>query len=405
MGCSAAAELITRGILPKIIDTVPPGGYASTRNQGWMQSGALYLSRPVPDLGTADMCRQGYHHMMGRHSAVIRHEVPCYFLFHHLAQHRRLIEQCIGQDIPAREFPIEEINEPLLQNSGLRYATVLPDHPFNNSHLLQSIAEQACKRGAQFYPVSSLETIEIQKHDDGLLISLDSEQTIECRGLILACGAMIPAVLERILPGQGDLFSLTKSPVLVLRSDTTLASSMLISPGEPDGPNLVPFNMDDGKGVTVCIPNTDQFIIDYHDHALDHEHLPAFASSLSNYYSGIIPLAASHTILAHLYYCQKLHLRTDLDHNMFSRRTIFSSYALEAGAPKNIYILYPGKATSASILAEQCAEQLVQEIDGLDVNFRRPPTTPPPIAKQLYCDEAQFQLVVENRRLHIRPRS
>lgn len=406
MGWSAAAELIKRGILPKIIDTVPPAAYASTGNQGWMQSGAFYLARQVPDPATAKMCRAGYHHMMGRNSPIIDHEVPCYFLFHHQEQCKSLIEQCLGHDIPAREIPIEEISEPLLQHSDLRYAAVMPDHPFNNSRLLQSIAGQACNRGAQFYPVASLETIDVQEHGDGLLISLDSGRKIECRGLILACGAKIPAMLERLCPGQGNIFSLTKSPVLALRSDDiTLVRSMLISPGESDGPNLVPFNMDDGKGVTVCIPNTDQFITDDHDHALVHEHLQGFAAVLSNYYSGILSLAAKHTILAHLYYCQKLHLRINLDHNMFSRRTIFLSYALTSGAPKNIYILYPGKATAASILAEQCAEQLVREIEGLEVNFKRPPATAPTIAKQPYCHEASFQLVVANGRVQIKPRS
>lgn len=404
MGWSAAAELVRRGILPKIIDTVPPGGYASTGNQGWMQSGALYLAKSRPDVATAKYCRAGYHYMMGRNTALIHHEISCFFLFYHQEQCQSVIERCLGQDIPARAIPITEISEPLLQRSDLRYAAVMPDHPFDNALLLQSFARQACDGGAQFYPATSLETIEVKKHGDGLLISLGGDQQIECKGLILACGAMIPAFLERLYPGQEKMFSLTKSPVLVLRSDITLARSMLIPPRELDGPNLVPFQVDGGNGVTVCIPSTDQPITDYHDRTQDHEHLRAFASSLSNFYTGITSLAAEHTILAHIYCCQKLHLRADLDQNMSSRRTIFSSYALEPGAPKNIYIVSPGKATAAPILAEECARQLAREIKGLHIDFDRPPTTPPTMAKQLYCDEAKLRLVVENRMLRIRPR-
>ena len=404
MGWSAAAELVRRGILPKIIDTVPPGGYASTGNQGWAQSGALYLAKPKPDLATAEYCRAGYHDMMGRNTSVIHHDVPCFFLFHRQEQCRSAIEHCLKHDIPARAIPMTEISESLLRKSDLRHAAVMPDHPFDNALLLQSFARKACDGGAQFYPATSLETIEIKKHGDGLLISLGGDQQIECKGLILACGAMIPAFLERLCPGQEKMFSLTKSPVLVLRSDITLARSMLIPPQELDGPHLVPFQMDGGNGITVCIPNTDQPITDYHDRAQDHEHLRTFASSLSNFYTGITSLAAEHTILVHIYYCQKLHLRKNLDQNMLSRRTIFSSYALEPGAPKNIYIVSPGKATAAPILAEECIGQLAREIKGLHVDFDRSPTTAPTIAKQLYCDEAQLRLVVENRILRIRPR-
>src|SRR5207248_386316 len=230
---------------------------------------------------TAEFCREGYHHMMGRSSKFIHHNVPCFFLFHHKEQCKGIIEQCLAHGISAKDTSIKEISEPLLQGSDLRYAAVTPDHPYNNSRLLQAIAEQACNGGAQFHPVASLETIEIKKHGIGLLISLDGTQKIECSGLILACGAMIPAMLEWLYLEREDIFRLTKNPVLVLRSDITIARSMLIPPREPGGPNLVPFEMDEGNGVSVCIPSTEQFTTDYHDHDLDHEHLQEFASSLS----------------------------------------------------------------------------------------------------------------------------
>lgn len=405
MGWSAAAELTKRGILCKIIDTDPPGGYASTGNQGWAQSGALYLAKQMPDDVTAEFCREGYHHMMGHSGELIHHKVPCFFLFHYKEQCRRVVERCLAIGISARETSIKEIGEPLLKGSDLRYAAEMPDHPFDNSRLLQVIAEQACNGGTQFHPVASLETIEIKKNGSGLHISLDRTRKIECNGLIIACGALIPAILQRLSPGQEDCFMLTKNPVLALRSDITIARSMLIPPREPGGPNLVPFNTDEGNGVSICIPSTEQFITDYHDHSLYDEHLQEFAISLSNFYSGIKSLAGEHTILAHIYYCQKLHLREDLDKNQSSRRTIFLSYALESGAPKNIYVLYPGKATAASILAEKCIEQLVKEIKGLQTNFNRPPTTAPTITKQRYCDEAEYRLVVESGKLEIRLRS
>jgi glycine/D-amino acid oxidase-like deaminating enzyme len=406
MGWMLAFALANRGILCKIIDTDPPGGYASTGNQSWMQTGALYLAKPMPDEVTAEACRQGYHYMMGHsNKGLIQYTVPCYFVFHHKQQSQSVIERCRAFGIDARAVSIEEINEPLLKGSDLRYAAQVPDHPFNNSQLLQSIAEQACAGGAQFYPVASLEMIEIKRNGSNLLVSLDTTEKIECKGIILACGAMIPAMLERLLPGQGVDFTLTKNPVLTLRSDISIAKSMLIPPGEPGGPHLVPFSIAEGNGVSVCIPHTEEFITDYRDRHFDPEHLKEFASALLNFYSGIKTLAAEHTILAHVYYCQKLHLQEEFDANQSGRRPIYLSYALEPGAPDNIYALYPGKATAAPILAERCAEELVKQIEGLQVDFNRPRTVTPTIAKPRYCDEAEYRLVVENRKLDFRRRS
>ena len=175
-------------------------------------------------------------------------------------------------------------------------------------------------------------------------------------------------------------------------------------PHEPGGPHLVPFDIAEGNGVSVCNPSTEEFITDYHDRDLYPEHLKEFASGLSNFYSGIKTVAAEHTILAHVYYCQKLHLQEEFDKNQSGRRTIYLPFALEPGAPNNIYVLYPGKATAAPILAEKCVQELVKEIEGLQVDFNRPRTVTPTIAKQRYCDEPGYRLVVENRKLDIRRR-
>ena len=404
MGWMLAFALTKRGILCKIVDTDPAGKYASTGNQSWMQSGALYLAKTVPDEVTAEACREGYHYIMGYSKRLVQHAVPCYFLFHYKKQCQSVIERCRAFGIDARPVSIEEIGEPLLKGSDLRYAARVPDHPFNNSQLLRSIAEQACTGGAQFYPVASLETIEIQRNGSNLLVSLDNTEKIECKGIILACGAMIPAMLERLLPGQGARFRLTKNPVLALCSDISIASSMLIPPREPGGPHLVPFDTAEGNGVSVCIPSTEAVITDYRDHDLYPEHLKEFASGLLNFYSGIKTVAAEHTILAYVYYCQKLHLEEEFDKSQWGRRTIYLSYALEAGAPNNIYVLYPGKATAAPILAEMCVQELVKQLEGLQVDFNRPRTVPPTIAKPRYCDEPEYRLVVENRKLDFRRR-
>src|SRR2546428_8662971 len=82
MGWILAVELTKRGILCKIIDIDPPGGYASTGNQSWMQSGALYLAKPVPDEVTAEACRKGYHSRSEEHTSELqsRSDLVCRLL-------------------------------------------------------------------------------------------------------------------------------------------------------------------------------------------------------------------------------------------------------------------------------------------------------------------------------------
>src|SRR5947209_17378529 len=94
MGWTLAFALAKLGILCKVIDTDPPGGYASTGNQSWMQSGALYLAKQMPDEVTAEACREGYHYMMGHSKGLIQHTVPCYFLFHYMKQCQSVVERC-----------------------------------------------------------------------------------------------------------------------------------------------------------------------------------------------------------------------------------------------------------------------------------------------------------------------
>src|ERR1700720_4413859 len=81
-GCAgwfAADELTHRGIHCIVIDTNPPAAFASTRNQGWLQSGAFYAAMQ-DDIATARFRREGFHLIRSRYPNVIRNDIPGYFL-------------------------------------------------------------------------------------------------------------------------------------------------------------------------------------------------------------------------------------------------------------------------------------------------------------------------------------
>src|SRR5947209_10003791 len=179
------------------------------------------------------------------HRNFIQHKVPCLFLYNHKEQRDEIVAHCLDFGIDATSVSMRDIerSEPLLSGSSLRYAVRVPDHVFDSAQLLQSIAKHVCEKGASFYPVTGLETIRGAWDGARWHIFLDADQEIECHSIILACGVYLPEMLEQLLPGQARGFKRTKNPVLVLRGETSIARSMLITPREVNAPHLVPFTM------------------------------------------------------------------------------------------------------------------------------------------------------------------
>lgn len=81
-GCAGwlvALKLVQRGISCMIVDTNPGCAYASTRNQGWLHSGAYYAIHD--DIVVAQACGSGYHYIEHFYPDTIHEQTRCYFLF------------------------------------------------------------------------------------------------------------------------------------------------------------------------------------------------------------------------------------------------------------------------------------------------------------------------------------
>jgi glycine/D-amino acid oxidase-like deaminating enzyme len=401
-GCAgwfAADELTRRGICCVVIDTDPPAAFASTRNQGWLQSGAFYAAME-DDIPTARFCRKGFHLIRSRYPDVIRTGISSYFLLPHEEELQLVVKHCQDQAIAVRPVSIQDIKrrEPVLGSSDLAYAVEVPDIPFDSSRLLQEIATQVCGRGALFRSVSSMETVKPIWDGKNWHIFLDSDDEIECKAIVLACGAYIPDMLERAIPGQTCAFKRTKNLVLVLQGE--VANSILITLRELQGPHLVPFNGIRGNGASICLYHIEEDIADYRDYTLPLHYQERFAESLMKFYPGLLTMLSQGVpIQAHFYVCQKLYLSDDFEKNPSSRRPVCLSYAPQTGALQTLFAFYPGKFTSAPIAAQECIDELERCMENLhtsNVPESGEVMSVPAMARQRYYDNPEYILAVKN---------
>lgn len=99
-GCAGlwlAYELSARGLSCVVIDGEHgPGdgfaGYASTRNQGWLQSGALYVA--LGQLDTALECMRGYEINREFAPEAVQDDFLSYLLFATEAEQLDVVERC-----------------------------------------------------------------------------------------------------------------------------------------------------------------------------------------------------------------------------------------------------------------------------------------------------------------------
>jgi glycine/D-amino acid oxidase-like deaminating enzyme len=403
-GCAAwwvSLYLAMRGISCIILDSHMPGAFASTANQGWLQSGTWHMI-VGNDLLTASACRDGSDLIRFRYPKVIRPGISSYFLMPGEEDLEQCLEHCKQVDIPVRSVSINYVKakEPLLKESPLGYAVQTPDVPMDTSLLLQIVARQACERGVHFQAVRSLGTLNPFWDGKSWRVFVDQEQEIQAKAVVLACGAYIPEMLKHFIPAAPTRFEQTKVPVMVLHGK--IARSILITLHTPQGPNLVPFNGADGNGVSICLYHTDVMSSDYQDTKPPDLLLEQYQESFADFYGGLRTMIAERgDIPAHVYMCQKLHLAD----NPYGRAAICSSYAPEPTGTENLFVFYPGKFTAAPVVAKTCVEAVERCLGDQRTSHAqiRGATLAPTIAKQRYYNAPQYLLTVRNRKLVFQP--
>ncbi len=393
-GLFLADRLAQRGAPPLVIDKQPLAAYSTTRNQGWLQSGAFYAAKASPQLDAVEHCKSGFAEVQRDCPEAILQDIPCYMLFEETWQVESAAEQCRALGVNARplsdqEFENLQATEGLMLGTRFKGAMSTDDRPINTTVLMTKIANRAEAAGTEFRSVDCVHCVSLKRVRAGWRVALGEGHFEEVSTVVVAAGPYTGELLRVPAAEVGRSLQATKIPVLTLMGASECPSgSMLVAPRAISAPNIVPFRSKDGAGVTICLNGADQ-VCDERG-PLDEEHphsmSETFLRSLTFWYPAFASLASKNrdnqTTTAHFYMCQKLEGKSrgpilELKHEPGD----------EGGSgERTLLAVYPGKFTAAPSVADLCLEKLGQVINTLDGPTQYGTGLVPPVARQRYYD-------------------
>jgi glycerol-3-phosphate dehydrogenase len=346
-----------------IIDTLPLAAYASTRNQGWLHSGALYAPYGAERL--AQECEQGsqvIREFCSLHCPdAVRTQIPAYLLMRTVDQQRDVVARSRSLDITVEPASLREVANLSAILTGdvptpFQHAVLIPDHPLDVSTLIKTLLRIAIARGSVVLPVLSFSDLSITRLADGYHIATP-ETELEARTILLAVGAYLPEVLGHHFPWMSQV-QLIRSRTHVQVLHQPVSHAMLIALFER-APHLVPF-IENGEvsGATICIPYTDRDVqvIDEADvcSAADQRDLLRLVGSA---FTGLAEIVrATPRLETHAYPCYKVRPLAPADPSASPR----ANYVIEHES--GLMSLSVGKFTTAPLAARACTETLIRRL-------------------------------------------
>lgn len=365
-GWLVAYFLAEQGITSTVYDTDPCSGYSSTRNQGWLHSGAFYVALE-DDPGVAEACRDGSNWFQQFIGGATGKGVPGYYIFEDIQERDRVVRVCNSLGIFAQPANFAALlqAEPIL-DSPLQPATcaaVVNDHSIDTGLILRRLVDDACHTGARFNRVVRWDQLQIDWQQTHWDVGYQGSTMDSFDAVVLACGPYIPELLRTVVPnGPTHAASLQvkvdKIPVLVLR-DSALAQSLIAIPKQLGAPQVVPFNNALGRGVTICLHRRDVSASSANDHAFPPYYEDDFLQGLTRWLGGLARVIGAQQISAHSYTCHKLGLV--LPGGNVTRTGVLQPLAPDGQTTdKSLFVIYPGKFSAAPVIARECANQIKQ---------------------------------------------
>jgi hypothetical protein len=330
------------------LDSVPFSRFSSTRNQGWLQSGALYAS--LSHLRVAEDCAKGFAFLQNFCPEAISNNFSAFLFFDKEGEFQQALKDCEPLGIWAKESSVEQVatKEPLIRGTTLQWVLEVGDRPFDTRMVLRRVVDKAVKSGVDFIRVARPEDLKVQRIEDRWVVS-DGLQAVQSEVLVLACGAGINTILVDLVPGYSSPIEITKISVYSFHKQ--IGNSALICPRIEHAPNLVPFHIGDQTGVTICLTKADRPAKSSDDFLEDPQFHQYFLESIAAYFPGIRDLRSD--VPGNTYMCQKINLRSDKTRSHF----IVDHGASDAGL-KNLFSFYPGKFTTSQLAAEDCVKMI-----------------------------------------------
>lgn len=405
-----ARELaLQHGYRTLVIAENPLAEYASTRNQGWLHSGAYYLTDLHYSPAEALQCHEGegiiraFIQSKNAPQLVMQRE-GCYFLFpHDLTDGKRSVERaaafeaaCAASGVPAKQVSAQDVvgQEPLLHRSTVAGAIVrTEDGVVNTTGVLELVRDDARRAGAQFLPVRSLRRVGLEHESGGWVVRTPST-TVKCACVVIAAGTLIPWLWEAWRLGEARRFRISTLALLALNAPVSTA---ILVPVSNWAPVVVPFQGDFHRGSLIClqgkyrrreIRDVSQSLSPASVHDLEDE--------LAISYPSIRRECPEAGIPGYVYAGLGLTLR-----NQLHIGNILVSHARELERLPGIFTSYAFKFTTAPVAAVAASNEISAYI-GAGVKALRGSRSGLPVAKQPFHRRANCRLIADGGRPKIR---
>jgi glycine/D-amino acid oxidase-like deaminating enzyme len=346
-GLWTANRLAAAGARVLVVHAPHPEGYSSTRNQGWLHSGALYAVFRAP--GMARECAEGSRAVLEfaeRHDRSLIADAEFCYVLASAQQAGDAVTACREAGINARP----RSTHPQLRGLFSRpsWTVTVPDRAVDSTRLLRTLAGHALANGACATTVPSLSCVRLRRAcgdwhvtADGLVASAPS--------VVLAAGTLIPSLLASAGAANGfqaDMaFEVTQTTVLGIPG---LVLPAVVCIGA--GPHLIPHRTAEACGATLCVP------FDNQPGCPEPVHCPPDATArdrvlgcVREHAPGLAAMIEGRRTF--WYSCQKLIPSGAADRPDWRHSVLFD-------AAPGLWAAYAGKFTTAPVLADRIAELL-----------------------------------------------
>jgi glycine/D-amino acid oxidase-like deaminating enzyme len=254
-GLWTAHRLTGAGARVLVLHAPHRDGYSSTRNQGWLHSGALYAVFRAP--GVTRECIAGSRIVLDfaeRHDRSLIAGTEFCYVPGSAQQADAAVAACREAGIDARlRGPHPQLRD--LFGRPVSPVTV-PDRAVDASRLLRALARQAIAGGVCAAAVPSLPCVRLRRARDTWHVTAEGLK-VSAPSVVIAAGTLTPSLLAAAATANGFqeamAFEVTQTAVLGIPG---LILPAVVCIG--GGPHLIPHRTAEACGATLCVPFENQ---------------------------------------------------------------------------------------------------------------------------------------------------
>jgi glycine/D-amino acid oxidase-like deaminating enzyme len=292
-GLFTALKLLRLGYSVGMIDEFPVGGYASTRNQGWLLGGAMFTG--AGDDETVRACRFGGGELRREFPEVVDDAIRTFYFFSDDVARGRFLADFARVGVDATTLTATEVvrEEPHIAGSAFTSFAELQDRRVDTSRLLLRLLDEVVRLGGILLERPSGVSPAVTEKNGGYEVKAGDHEVFGA-ALVSASGAATPvgAPAGDLLPRVSEYVALTVALPLV--------RNIVAGPYVTSGANIVPYLDGRLSGFTVTLTG-------YSSRHSEQEFRLRYCESLQDLFPTLIQRLDGKAVACSIYRCKTRH--------------------------------------------------------------------------------------------------